>query len=233
MRVRENADLGICENQAANQVVLQITLDRVTEGLHRQTPPGFARNRIGFEPAPEIFFGHERLQHRIPDMAGKDLRQSVKLFHLLVFGVIAGQLEHRSVAHLFGHIAQKQSTMATVLAVGSKRSGDAAAQLQLEPEIIHDLLGKKANEIGVTRKPRLKIGKHFLRSGRAPDVIVLFQQQHAQTGPPQVARRHQAIVPGTQNHHVISGFHLPRDCLTNAPRARRAQTAMSDDWSGH
>ena len=42
MRMSEDADLRVREDQAAHQIVLQIALDRATERLFRQTAPGFA-----------------------------------------------------------------------------------------------------------------------------------------------------------------------------------------------
>ena len=45
---------------------------------------------------------------------GEHTREIVKLFHLLVLGIIPGQVEHRLATHLFGNIAQEQTVVVAV-----------------------------------------------------------------------------------------------------------------------
>jgi hypothetical protein len=79
----------------------------------------------------------------------------------------------------------------------------APAQFQFQTEILDDLLRKQADQIGVTRQARVVIGKDLLRNRGAADVIIFFQQQHAQSSTRKIRRRHQAIVSGSKNYNVI------------------------------
>ena len=79
----------------------------------------------------------------------------------------------------------------------------ATAQFELQVEIVNDLLRKQADQIRVARQARVVIGKDSLRSRRPTDVIILFQQEHAQAGAPEISRRDKPIVTRTQNHNVI------------------------------
>ena len=95
VRMRENADLGVRQDKATDEIVLQIALDGATERFLRQATPRFPRSIVISEALFEFFFCHQRFEHRIPGMFGEDARQIVKLLHLLVLGPVSGQLEHR------------------------------------------------------------------------------------------------------------------------------------------
>ena len=72
VRMGKHADLCICENKAAHQIGLQITLDCDSQGFLHQTAPRLARNLIDIEPPPHLFLRYQRLEHRAPDVPGKD-----------------------------------------------------------------------------------------------------------------------------------------------------------------
>ena len=141
MRMREDANLRVGEHEPAHQIVLQITLNRDSQRFLRQTAPRLARNIIDIKPPPQIFFGNERLQHRIPDMLGKNARQIVKLFHLPVLFIVTRQLNHRLPAYGLIDVAQQQTAMMCVTHVWRKRRGRAPAQFEIESEIANDLFG--------------------------------------------------------------------------------------------
>ena len=120
MRMCQDADLPVGKHEAADQIVLQITFDRETERFLGQTAPRFAGNIAKIEPAPEVFFRNQRFQHCVPDMFGKNVRQIVKFFHLLVLDVASSKIDNRLPARLFSDIAQEQSVMLAVLHVWRK-----------------------------------------------------------------------------------------------------------------
>ena len=90
VRMSEDADLRVREDQAAHQIVLQIAFDRAPKRLFRQTAPGFAPRVVRVEAAPEIFLRDQRLQHRVPDIFSKDTGQAVKFLELLEFRETSG-----------------------------------------------------------------------------------------------------------------------------------------------
>lgn len=100
----------------------------------------FARGKIDIEPAPEIFFRGQWLEHRVPNLFGKNARQMVRLFHLLVLGVDSGKIDNRLSTHLFIHVAQEQPVVAAILNIRRKRSGGASSQLEIQSEIANDFL---------------------------------------------------------------------------------------------
>ena len=54
---------------------------------------------------------------------------------------------------------------------------------------------------------RVVVGEHFLRSRGSADVIVLLQEQDTQARAGQVGRRHETIMSGAQDDHVVFEFH--------------------------
>src|SRR4026208_1218889 len=79
----EEANLRVRENQTAKEIVLPIVFHYATEWFFNQTAPGLAVYIVCVEATPEIFFRHERLQHCVPDIFGKDTNQGVKFLELL------------------------------------------------------------------------------------------------------------------------------------------------------
>ena len=63
VRMGEHADLRVGQDQAADEIVLQMSFDRDTERFLGEASPRFARHFIGLESALEFFPGDERLQH--------------------------------------------------------------------------------------------------------------------------------------------------------------------------
>jgi len=55
----------------------------------------------------------------------------------------------------------------------------------------------------------------LLRSRRAPDVIIFFQQQHAQSGSAEISGGDQAIMTGAQYDNIVLRFHFEfgRECM--------------------
>src|SRR5215472_11913989 len=90
----EDSDLRIRQNQPANQVVLQITLERSTERFFGEVSPRFLRNLI-IELFLHLIFGNERLQHRIPSVLGEDAREMVKPLHLVELALAPGKIDNR------------------------------------------------------------------------------------------------------------------------------------------
>ena len=70
--MRKDADLGVRENETADQIVLQITFERATERFFRETAPGLAASVIAIETGTKLFFRHQRLQHRVPYVFRED-----------------------------------------------------------------------------------------------------------------------------------------------------------------
>ena len=66
---------------------------------------------------------------------------------------------------------------------------------------------------------RVVIRKHFLRSRRAADVIVLLQQQDAQARARQIRRRDQPVMPGAKNNDVV--FEISSRDHTNSSLDRK------------
>src|SRR5215471_16778674 len=88
----QDADLCICENKTAHQIVLQISLDRDPERFLHQTTPGFARNVVGIKAPPEFLLCNQWLEHRVPYLPGKNARKIVKRLHLLELRFAPGEL---------------------------------------------------------------------------------------------------------------------------------------------
>src|ERR1041385_2755492 len=114
----ENADLRIGKNQPADQVVLEIAFDRGAEWLLGQAAPRFSSLLGLIEPSPKIFPGHERLEHRVPDLIGEDPGQLVKPLHPGELSVTTSQFEERLSAKFHRDITQEQPAVATVSFVG-------------------------------------------------------------------------------------------------------------------
>ena len=90
MGMSGDADLCVREDQAADEIVAQVTLDRAAKRLFRQAPPGFAKHFVPVEAASKIFLSNERLEHRVPDILGKHTGQTVKFLELLEFRETSG-----------------------------------------------------------------------------------------------------------------------------------------------
>ena len=80
MRMRKETDLRVGQDKPAYQIILQITLDRSSKRLLRQTAPRFARNIIDIKPAAKLFFRDQGFQHAVPGMRGENAREIIKLF---------------------------------------------------------------------------------------------------------------------------------------------------------
>src|SRR5215210_165074 len=139
----EHSDLRVRENDSAHEIVLEIALDRRAERFLGQAAPGLARERIAFEAATKIAPRLERPQHGVPGMFREDARELIELRQLLLFLVAAGTLAQRIRAHAFRDIAQEQASVTAVLHIRSKGSDRAAAQLEVEAQIMRDLFGKQ------------------------------------------------------------------------------------------
>ena len=131
MRMRKDTDLGVGKDQAADQIVLQITLDRNPERFLDQTAPRFARDFISVKSARHFLLRGERPQHRVPNLLGKHARQIIKLFQPLELRVASREFDHRLSAHLFVEIAQKQTAMMSVIHVWRERRSRASAQFKI------------------------------------------------------------------------------------------------------
>src|SRR5947208_6992328 len=78
MRMRKEPDLRVGHGKPAHQIILQITLDRKSEGFFRQTAPRFPGNIIDIKPAAKLFFRNQGFQHAVPAMLGENARQVIK-----------------------------------------------------------------------------------------------------------------------------------------------------------
>src|SRR5438874_9416092 len=110
--------------------------------------------------------------------------------------------------------------MAPVLQVRCERPDGAAPQLEVQSEIANNFLRKQANEIRISGEPGVIIGKNFLRSCRSANVIVFFQQEHAEASPPKIAGGDESVMPRAQDHNVVFRFHPARAHTPARARAR-------------
>src|SRR6266480_1722577 len=113
----EEADLRIRENQTSEQIVLQIAFHRATKRFFHQTAPDLAVRIVHVEATPEIFFRHERLQHCVPDIFGKDPGQTVKFLELLRLRKTSSKLEDGLTTRFLGDVAQEQAVVATIFQI--------------------------------------------------------------------------------------------------------------------
>src|SRR4029077_1574515 len=178
----EDADLGVGQDKAADQIVFQITFDREAKWFLGQTAPRFTRSVVFVEASLELFFRNERLQHRVPRMFGEDARQIVKLLNLVVLGVASSKIDNRFPALLFIDVADEQPGLMTILNIRRKRPGRPPAQFELQAKIANDLLREQTDQIRIARQPRVVIGKNFLGSRRPANVIIFLQEKDAQSG---------------------------------------------------
>jgi hypothetical protein len=116
----EDADLGVCENETADEIVLQVTFDGPTEWFRHETSPRFARDFVLLEAEFKIFFCNERLQHRVPGMLGKNARQLIKFLHPFVLATVARELEDRLFADPFVHVTEKKAAVPAIPDIGVK-----------------------------------------------------------------------------------------------------------------
>ena len=97
--------------------------------------------------------------------------------------------------------------MLTLLCIRRVGSDLAPAQLEIQPEILNDLLREKTDQVRVAGEQGIVIRKDLLRGRGSPDVVVLFQQQHAQPRARQIGGCHKTIMTRTQDDDVVFGFH--------------------------
>src|SRR3954468_4656556 len=88
------------------------------------------------------------------------------------------------------------------------RCDRAPAQFHVQAKILDDLLRQQADQIGIPRQARVVIRKNSLRYGRTADVIIFFQQQHAQPRAREICRRDEPVMSGSQNDDIVVRFHF-------------------------
>src|SRR4029453_11938943 len=88
VRMCEKADLAIGKDNAAQQIVVQVTFDCQTERFLDQTAPCLTNEITLFKLLGDFFFGAKRTEHHVPDSIGEDVRESIKLFYFLQFVLI-------------------------------------------------------------------------------------------------------------------------------------------------
>jgi hypothetical protein len=93
-----------------------------------------------------------------------------------------------------------------------KRHFPPTAQFKTQSKVPDDFLREQADEVRISRQSRIVIGKDFLRSRRAADVIVLFQKQNTQTRASKVARCYKTIVSRAQDYDIVLRFHFQFCC---------------------
>src|SRR5262249_39975596 len=141
-------------------------------------------------------------------------------------------------ADLFRNVAQEKAAMFVVSLVRRERGCRPRAQFQMEAEIADDFLRKQTDQVRKAEEPGVKIGKKLLRKGWPTDIVILLEQEHAQTGTRQIRRRHQAIVTGTENHDIIFWLYTHKRrslqplSLTPLLRQGASYKAASDSFNG-
>src|SRR5262249_45221058 len=125
----EKANLTIGKNNAAQQIVLQVTFNRQTERSLDQTAPGLGRVIILFKLPRELVFGTKRAKHRLPKLIGEDASQAVELLQLLEFRVVPRQFTEGRAADRFRNVAQEKTARGAISLVGGKRGGGAGASV--------------------------------------------------------------------------------------------------------
>ena len=91
-----------------------MTLNRGAQRFLNQTAPRLSRGFINIKSARHFLFGNERLQHRVPNLLGKNARQIIKLFQTLELSVVSSQLDDRFPAHVLFKVAQDKRAMLTM-----------------------------------------------------------------------------------------------------------------------
>src|SRR4030095_14968025 len=99
-----------------------------------------------------------------------------------------------------------------MIEIRRKRSRCAPAQFKIQSEVPDDLFREQTNKVRISRQSRIVIGKDFLRSRRATDVIVLFQEPNPEACAAKIAGCHKAVVTCTENYHIVLGFHFQFRC---------------------
>ena len=159
------------------------------------------------EATPEIFLCHERLQHCVPDIFGKDTNQAVKFLELLRLRKTSSKLEDGLTTRFLGDVAQEQAVVATIFQIRRERPGCASAQLEFQAKIANNFLREQADQVRVARQICIVVRENFLRGGGSADVVIFLQHQDTQTGPREISRGHETIVSGTEDNHVVFSFH--------------------------
>src|SRR4029077_20412134 len=133
--------------------------------------------------------------------------QAVKFLELLRLRKTSSKLEDGLTTRFLGDVAQEQAVVATIFQIRRERPGRASAQLEFQAKIANNFLREQADQVRVARQICIVVREDLLRRGGSADVIILLQQQDAQTRPRQVSRGHEPIVPGTEDDHVVFSFH--------------------------
>ena len=122
VRMREDADLGVGENETTDQIVLQITFDRATQRLLRETAPGFAAafrpDRSG-ERNSSFATSGSSIVSQTCSAKTRDKRRSAASDRTPIRCRSTRSIDSRLTSS--ETIAQEQAVVATVLHVGRER----------------------------------------------------------------------------------------------------------------
>ncbi len=105
--MREDSDLAVGHDEAANQVVLHIAFDRVPDWFFDQAAPRLTAVLARRDPLLELILASERSQHGGPDVLGEGFRERIEPLHGFEVGLTAGQFQERPAALRFRDIAQE------------------------------------------------------------------------------------------------------------------------------
>jgi len=238
VRMREEANLSIGKNDAAEQIVLNVSFDGASEGFLDEAPPRFSAQIALRELAREILLGAERFEHGIPQLLGENSGEAIEVFELIELAAAPRQFTKGFATGFFGKVAQEEAVMATASGIGRKGRGNAAAEIEIQPEFMNNFLGQEAYEVGVARDFSFVSGEEPLGSCGPADVIVFLEEQDAQPRARQVGSGDEAVVASAENNHVIFCFYFhskewnQRNSKSQIPKVREGQMTDAKQRSG-
>ena len=202
----------------------KITLDCIPERFLYQSAPGFAGDFVNLESARHFFPGNQRLEHRVPDVLRAYLWQCVEAFQLVVLEWCFRSAQTSTGGPpLHRNVAQKHAPSCPCFMYGVQDAIARRRSSSFKPRSWMILCGNRLTRDPVPRQARFVIRKDLLRSRRAADVIIFFQQQHAESSSAKISGGNQAIMTCAQYDDIIVRFHFEfgGECMLTSNIARQ------------
>ncbi len=114
-----------------------------------------------------------------------------------------GQLEERGAGGLALRVLDQQPAVPAVADAGRVRRDRPRRERHVELELGHQPGRHQRDQVRVARDPRGPPHEGLRRDRRAADPVQPLQDQHGESRPGEVGRRHQAVVAGSDDRDVV------------------------------
>ena len=230
---RERADQAVGADDPAHEVVAEAALERDTQRLLDDVGPGDHVDLVA-----QVTDVGEWLQQGRGHGPGQPVDVGVERLPGLELVVGAGQLAERRT----GRLALVGLDQQAPLVVGRVRRRGPRAQLEPEPEVLDQRIGHQADEVGEARQPGVEVVERPHAHRRAADVVEPFEHHDVESGPGQIGRGDEGVVPAPDDHDVVISGHEPRrpdvrprrparPAARSPPARRRRTPRVSRGWA--